>query len=557
MSTQKYLSDVLSATDIIDLETNKVCIISGVGSGKNYFIEHELAEYGNILYVTSRRAKVNEILADKICQERVNWNKLCGDVVITTNYGIELLVKNRKFNSGMRNIAEHFQFVVIDEAHSIYTDATFTDSSFHVWKFVEYITAEYRQIKVILMTGTPEPFFPEFLKDYQVFDKREECINVQPKAIKIVTQKQAVDLIRALPEDEKTIYYSNSATKLVTGDTCFCDRLIDNEGLALNKIAFCMNDEKAKTLSEDNPFLSIEKNVKETKEYIAQNHMLPESTSVLLTTSTLREGVNLKDENIKIAFCESHLLSDIQQFAGRVRNGLDVLYVVENAQQHCIDFESLRKEQQDLLESVFYGIESKNEYLERFITGADAFDKSPVYVCFDYGEENLFYYRFAGVGDFSLFSMGNTAVRDHINLTESNHKYIRFNHLSGRYELYVARINEYMRTNKLLLREDWKENLKQFALLNNMEYEDLAATEKMTEGEFIEILEGVLDEKLAGQAKKEIISVFKRFFRREKTPKLNTINKLLKKKSLPYRIKKGTTSQSGKSIRYIQITKVK
>ena len=201
MNNRNHLSDILDVNEIIQSTKRKFCIISGVGSGKNYFVEHKLRNAGNILYISSRRAKVDEILTNKACNEKINWD-----------YGIEMMVKNEKFCiTGIRDTMAHFEYIVVDEAHSLYTDATYTDSSFHVIKLLEYAEKNFPKIKIILMTGTPEPM-EILLKqgDYEIIDKRDECINVMPKRIVIIPFETAIRYMRNLPDEEKTIYYSNS-----------------------------------------------------------------------------------------------------------------------------------------------------------------------------------------------------------------------------------------------------------------------------------------------------------------------------------------------------------
>ena len=75
MEKKKYLSDVLTADEIVSCKKQKIFIFSGVGSGKNYFVENVLSEKGNILYISSRRAKVDEILFNGLGQERIRWKK--------------------------------------------------------------------------------------------------------------------------------------------------------------------------------------------------------------------------------------------------------------------------------------------------------------------------------------------------------------------------------------------------------------------------------------------------------------------------------------------------
>ena len=179
----KYLSDVISAEELINSKENRICILAGVGAGKNYFVTNFLRGYGNILFISSRRATINEMLQKEICKESVDWSKFNGEIFTTTNYGIEQLVKNERFSStGINNIIEHYDIIVVDEFHSLKADATFANSTFHVYTFLNHIVKKKPNIKIIAMTGTKEPVKDILLTDdYFIIDKRKECKNVLPK----------------------------------------------------------------------------------------------------------------------------------------------------------------------------------------------------------------------------------------------------------------------------------------------------------------------------------------------------------------------------------------
>ena len=58
-------------------ENNALCYISGTGSGKSYWVKNFLMNKGKILFVTSRRAKVNEDYnEDLFCSNLNKFRKL-------------------------------------------------------------------------------------------------------------------------------------------------------------------------------------------------------------------------------------------------------------------------------------------------------------------------------------------------------------------------------------------------------------------------------------------------------------------------------------------------
>lgn len=55
---KKYISDVLDIDKLIEKYGNKIMLIAGVGSGKSTWVKDVLTQKGNVLFITSRRAKV-------------------------------------------------------------------------------------------------------------------------------------------------------------------------------------------------------------------------------------------------------------------------------------------------------------------------------------------------------------------------------------------------------------------------------------------------------------------------------------------------------------------
>ena len=60
---KKYISDVLDIDKLIEEYGNKIMLIAGVGSGKSTWVKDVLTQKGNVLFITSRRAKVDEDIA--------------------------------------------------------------------------------------------------------------------------------------------------------------------------------------------------------------------------------------------------------------------------------------------------------------------------------------------------------------------------------------------------------------------------------------------------------------------------------------------------------------
>lgn len=544
MEKKKYLSDVLTADEIVSCKKQKIFIFSGVGSGKNYFVENVLSEKGNILYISSRRAKVDEILFNGLGQERIRWKKEYNDVVTTTNYGIEKLVQNDKFSSEpLNHILDHFDFFVIDEAHSLFTDATFSSSVFHVKALMEYILKN-TYIKVILMTGTPEPLNDMFngeIDDYMVYDVRDRCINVVPKKIELITRETAINYIRNLPENQKTIYYANYARKLVIGKMSVVKQISEENGVDQESIAISISPQRASELNDK--YKGLAKLCKETKEYIVEHKKLPDDKKILLTTATLKEGINIKDTNVKIAFCENHILSDIQQFAGRVREGLDTLYIIDDAEQHDVSDDDVNwglaeilydtGNQKDKIGALKWINTFQQEYIEN---KESALYSSTSYEYFDL----LWIIRALANEQWSLSTVGSKIMNDYIKFICSHNNYIEFNHIANKFELNVYKYREQVRINKILHHSDWRSLVEEYAKKNNIEY--IVSTENKTSVIDKRKIENYLKDvkgdvfKNYDNGKNELLDTLRNMLGLKNKAQVKTINAELEKLNILYTI---------------------
>lgn len=185
----KYLSDVIDLKrDILPYQI--VQIFSGVGSGKNYWVEtlsRMKGENGrpyNILLITSRKTTANA-QAQKMKAERwIDLDEFVGDGIgrkrqikcVCTNSGIEQFTKKKYQKTNKKtHIWNEFDFIILDEAHSLATDATFSDAPFYVEQFIKWSVRENKKCHVILMSGTPEPIEWLFSKERKEDNRFNTC----------------------------------------------------------------------------------------------------------------------------------------------------------------------------------------------------------------------------------------------------------------------------------------------------------------------------------------------------------------------------------------------
>ena len=234
------------------------------------------------------------------------------------------------------DIWNKFDVVIIDEVHSLITDSTYQSATFDVLEFVKDFLYRYQNNQIqnrenkhlILMTGTPQPFedlvnleFPE-----ECINKRilfDECENVVPKNVILIDELSSKQKIKELmTEGEKIIYFSNHT--LTEGEAI---KKFDIPASVKVGVSFSKDDKK-KNLekAEKGKIVSIENS-------LALHSLIPEDIQFFVTTSRNKEGININNKDYKNMFVETHLMYDVVQMAGRVRKGVENLYIITNAEQ--------------------------------------------------------------------------------------------------------------------------------------------------------------------------------------------------------------------------------
>ena len=71
---------------------------------------------------------------------------------------------------------------------------------------------------------------------------------------------------------------------------------------------------------------------------LKENETVPHDIKLFIATTKCKEGINIMDEDISTMFSENHYYIDLVQMAGRVRKGLNKLYVIYDAKQNYDSF---------------------------------------------------------------------------------------------------------------------------------------------------------------------------------------------------------------------------
>lgn len=421
---KKYVTDLFDIDEQIKKYGNKIMLIAGVGSGKSTWVKDVLAKKGSVLFVTSRRAKVDEDTANSTFSSFYSENIWSpNEAILITNAKLANIIQNAYLDSdgAVDDFLNRYDYIVVDEVHSMATDSTFARSAFDIFSFIEY--AAEKGHNVIVMTGTPDPVRYYFEKNgWHIEDYRKICNYVHPKAVKYVKDENKLRIIKsALKKGQKVIYFvNNTATIAFT----MRDMLRKQIGDIL-RVAVIVSDTKKDNV---NQFIKDECPMydKEVSEVvysnIVKNQMLPNECDMLISTSRLKEGVDILNENVCV-ICDNHVLSNLIQFFGRVRVGGGTVYIVEDSRDHIIEQSKL-----DYDYAIKEELTAANNYLRKYV--------APEEKVFNYGPSINF-----------------------IQFIENRNPYIRYNYIQREFQVFHIKYKE---EERLLKARDWKLELKEY-----------------------------------------------------------------------------------------------
>ena len=446
-----------------------VQIFSGVGSGKNYFVErfiegdekHSIPKK-TILIITSRRAKADEIFLDeavdienKIIQKWDEYHHVYDDFedipddvpvriliddwgehrvyqksAVCTNAFVEQYSKY-VYSGGdiTTHLWELFDIIIIDEVHSVVLDATYQSAPFYIRDLVsefikrhELADKEPEKYKrplceqIIIMAGTEDAVKAiETPENSTTINRMEVCRRAYPRNIRFITmdavKRQIADQLAA---GERIVYFQNHTTlpkEFIEGTS------IDPEVI----VPSFTKEEKRRNLEKNEE--TLYRKIIETEKSIKEENLVPQYVRLFLSTSRNKEGININDKDIKYIYVESHIISEIEQMAGRVRAGVEDLYIIVDADE----FSTYESKYEELFSRD--EVAGKNWY-DACGAANDYFRK----LCKTENVKDLFHNR-----EFLGRAYDNKNIREFIRFIHSKFPYVRYSCFDNMFKFYSFR----------------------------------------------------------------------------------------------------------------------
>jgi len=164
---------------------------------------------------------------------------------------------------------------------------------------------------------------------------------------------------------------------------------------------------------------------------------------------------------------------------------------------------------------------------------------------------NIIYSMFLS-DDWSIYGVSEPA-KTFIDLVECNFKYIRFNHLSSRFEIFATAYREQLRIHEYFS-SGWEIAVRTFCNQNAIGYVNNTDSKEIDITSIACGLESFIGKKLFGEERDELrLFISNSFGLKSKHPQTTTCNKYLVEYNLRFRIKDGNTQ--GK--RYLEVKHIR
>ena len=358
----------------------RLLVKSPTGSGKNYFTQHGLIdfiksdspnrpEFRKILFITSRAATTsqyrNQLIKEfKQGQFKQKIWRLGGHRHDTRVLGLEPrdwkeadiiyghkwdLEKDLEFLNQIERDG-YIAFIVIDEIHGLSSD-DFTTASPTTLDFV--LTAR-ESTSIILMSAITERLKSNIIDGYELVDFTDTALKVEPRKIEIVQQKTAQRELAQASAENKILYFVETTDKAYQLEREYLDkgfRVCAITSKPENRInAYREKDEQTINTILAQSISALE--------YLEENERFPDDIDLIITSSKLREGINIKDKRNKIIITELRDSVSLIQCAGRNRYGVERFMIVDGLKQ------SVSKDYGEIYKRAKQNIEREQKIIE-------------------------------------------------------------------------------------------------------------------------------------------------------------------------------------------------
>lgn len=339
----KYISGIITKNDISVWNKHNIFILAGTGKGKNTFIQNNIIKKGkknkvviflnrNSLYKQQVTNIINSIQKRDDYDSKNIYKEFKSSGVITIDN--VMLITYQAFSSNVlkKDIYKFFRkakYAVFDEIHYLLDDAEFNKATNLFLDYLLYENATKhnrlfpKATKIFMSATMEETLLLFYLSEYN-FNEMSWVINFssQYKHNQKTIARAFLNNIYYLPTNYSYITpfcYSNYEDIIerigkTNGKWLIFVNSIDTGKIIKNKISEMYNDKTVRFINADN------KKNKDNKAILRSIYKKESmNCDILITTSVLYNGINLKDKELKNIVVPFTTISIAKQIIGRKR----------------------------------------------------------------------------------------------------------------------------------------------------------------------------------------------------------------------------------------------
>ncbi len=252
--------------------------------------------------------------------EPIDWKE--ADIIYGHKWDLEkeLELVNQMESDG------YIEFIVIDEIHGLSSD-DFTTASPTALDFV--LTAR-ETTSIILMSAITERLKSSAIDGYEQIDFSDTAIKVEPRQIEIVQRKTAQHELKQASAENKILYFVETTDKAYQLEREYLD-------LGIRACAITSKPDNRINAYPDTDEQTLNRILAKSiaaLECLEENERFPDDIDLIITSSKLREGINIKDKRNKLLITELRDSVSLIQCAGRNRYGVEKFMIVDGLKQN-------------------------------------------------------------------------------------------------------------------------------------------------------------------------------------------------------------------------------
>lgn len=322
MIEKKYLGELLTREEVLAQNT---FIVAPVGSGKSYFIFDNLIQNGmSVLYLCDTNNLQQATIKAK---EEMAKNKFISIMVLTYHdFG------GRVEYDSTNEFINKFDVIFCDEIHNLIDFQRF-DNSTSLAIARTKLLSKYDNVKIVLMTATPENLYAierkhcNFLDNFKVYDFSER------KDIKQYTNKRLAYISHYTDIERQLIQYHGY---FETGGQCLVYSVQVGVMKEIEKICEKLGI-KAICIWSNNYEEEMTPEQKSVRNHLIERNELADPYQVLIINRATETGVNIenwssdeKPHRMNLMICNCTNETQITQSRGRIRHDIDLLVLKTN-----------------------------------------------------------------------------------------------------------------------------------------------------------------------------------------------------------------------------------